>query len=101
MTNTTRRTESPASRLGLHHARIHELLDELRLVADDKDPESCNWGDVGDLATLAARLAELVPCNACKGTGYARGRCPALRERNDQAAQAACETCGGSGHANA
>lgn len=94
-----RKRQDPAERLAAHHGRVLELLDRLRGVADAKDPESCTWGDVGDLANLAARLAELVPCGDCNGTGYATGRCPHhRRDRDDPAAHAACGTCGGSGH---
>ena len=96
--NGTQR-EDPADRLAVHHARIHELLDRLRVIADDRDPESADWNDVGELANLAQRLAELVPCTDCNGTGYATGRCPdSRRDRDNAAAHAACSTCDGSGH---
>ena len=99
-----RRRPAPelAAKLAAHHSRVHELLGRLRDVADEKDPESCTWGDVGYMAELAARLAELVPCEPCQGTGYATGRTPHhRRDRHDEAAHAPCSTCGGSGHERA
>ena len=90
---------SAADRLAVHHARIHELLDAIRDLADAKDPEDCDWSDVGELAHVAVRLAELVPCAACNGTGYATGRCPRRwHDRDDPEAHRACPTCEGSGH---
>lgn len=98
---TEERTGDAKQRAAEHGMRIQELLDRLRTSTRAQVLGEVTWATVGDLAHRAARLAELVDCEPCNGTGYAAGRCPTRRERGDTEAQAPCGTCGGSGHERA
>ncbi len=100
MTRRTPKTTA-ARKLTAHQSRIHELLDQLRDFTDSKVPQGCDWGDVGDLAHVVERLAELVPCQACNGTGAASGRTTPMRRVDEGAAEPACPSCDGEGHVRA
>lgn len=96
---TMRRDDQTAARRARAHAtRIYGLLERLRAATEAEAEGDADWGTVEELAERAARLAELVACEPCNGTGYAAGRCPTRRERNDQAAYEPCGACGGAGN---
>lgn len=54
-TTQTTATELEAALLA-RHMEIHELLAEIGNMADTVDPETANWGHVGDLGRIAQYL---------------------------------------------
>lgn len=54
-TKTTSRDQLDAALVDVH-SEIHELLDAIAAKADAVDPDTANWGHVGDLQWIASQL---------------------------------------------
>lgn len=42
------------------HAEVHDLIEQLKVKVDSIDPESADWGHVGDMNYYAERLREML-----------------------------------------
>jgi hypothetical protein len=56
MTTKTAGRDQLADALADVHSEIHELLDAIAAKADAVDPDTANWGHVGNLGWIASQL---------------------------------------------
>jgi hypothetical protein len=58
MTQTGTTSDRLQAALVAQHAEIHHLLTVIGNKVDSIDPESANWGDVGNMGYIAERLRD-------------------------------------------